>query len=134
MKEQEIITGNRLISEFMGGKFWENPSNNHCFKVAPKKMPIELPDILSEGDLKYHSSWEWLMPVIENIGKNFNVRITWCADGGTKGFDVTYIDRPDIYDDISIADYGGFGAITNTWKCAVKFIEWHNKKRKRANR
>lgn len=101
MEEKEIIEGNKLIAKFMK------------ISMVPPRTKFE-----------YHESWEWLMPVIEKIGKDYNVRITWTADA----LEVTYIDRPDIDDDNSIADFGGFGSITNTWKCAVKFIEWYNAK------
>ncbi len=119
----EINKGNKLIAQFMGGLFWKSESNNHCFKKAPKQMPIQVDNFLVVEDLFYHSSWEWLMPVIEKIGKDYDVRITWTASA----IGVTYIDRPNINDN-SIADFGGFGSITNTWKCAVKFIEWYNVK------
>lgn len=78
----------------------------------------------AEEGLRYHFNWNWMMEVMEKIGKDYNVRITWTADA----MEVTYIDRPDVRDDNSIADFGGFGSITNTWKCAVKFIKWYNAK------
>lgn len=57
MKEIGIIEGNKLIAEFME---WEisgpgfasgyvNPHNTYCHFE----------------DLKFHSSWDWLMPVVE---------------------------------------------------------------------
>lgn len=120
--EKEIIEGNKLIAQFMDGKlcdggFRQDVSEMDSFKFRNK--------VYKFSDLKYHIDWNWLMPVMEKIGKDYNVRITWCADGGTKGFGTTYIDRPDIFDK-SIADFGGFGSIINTWKCVVKFIHWYN--------
>ena len=38
---------NKLIAEFMGEKFHE--------------------DSWSHGDVEYHKSWDWLMPVVEKI-------------------------------------------------------------------
>ncbi len=121
---KEIIEGNELIAKFHGWKHIPTPKEKgkgywdfHKWGRAQ----------YSSDAFQYHKSWDWLMPVMEKIGKEYNVRITWCADGGTKGFDVTYIDRPDIFDK-ELADFGGFGAITNTWKCAIKFITWYNAK------
>ena len=42
---KEIIEGNKLIAEFMD------------------KPPHIMPELL-----KYHTSWDWLMPVVEKIG------------------------------------------------------------------
>lgn len=108
MMDEEIIAGNKLIAEFIGYKYLHPSGDYSC-------------------ELRYHSSWNWLMPVIEKIGKDYTVKITWTADGSTDGYDVTYIERPDVFDK-ELADFGGFGPLTNTWKCAVKFIEWHNQK------
>lgn len=58
----DIITGNKLIAEFDDGVRIE-PYQNWKFK-----------DIRSYGyttyrdeELQYHSSWSWLMPIIEKI-------------------------------------------------------------------
>ena len=56
MTKEEILEGNKLIAEFMGftvgefgfqepGEEWQQPFKH----------------------LKYHSSWDWLMPVVEKI-------------------------------------------------------------------
>lgn len=127
--EQEIIEGNKLIAKFMGARGYYLNEDIITYPAGDNPEPSINNGTATHNiyDLKYHSSWDWLMPVMEKIGQEYNVRITWCADGGTKGLDVTYIDRPDVFDK-SIADFGGYGAIVNTWKCAVKFIEWHNYK------
>lgn len=69
MKQKEIETGNKLIAEFMGGKLYKSESHNHSFHTAPKKMPTEPVYSLVIGNLKYNSSWDWLMPVVEKIGR-----------------------------------------------------------------
>lgn len=53
MLEQEILEGNKLIAEFMTGK--------------SKKSKVFFDLNCCANDLKYHSSWEWLMPVVEKI-------------------------------------------------------------------
>lgn len=123
--EKEIIEGNKLIAHYMGLKPYKSHSgpqvNKQVFSIGRREHLI--------NNLYYHSSWDWLMPVMEKIGKEYNVRITWTAHA----IEVTYIDRPDVRDDNSLADFGGFAPITNTWKCAVKFIQWYNTKYKIKN-
>lgn len=73
MSEQEIIEGNKLIAEFIGIKqndfgHWIN--KDHLLGSQSKLFDFEL---------KYHSSWDWLMPVVEKIENDlqdsFNVDI-----------------------------------------------------------
>ena len=58
MTEQEIIDGNMLIAKFMGAM----PHRNGEIVRFPKSMKGYVPE-----HLKYHSSWSWLMPVVEKI-------------------------------------------------------------------
>ena len=66
-----IMKWNKIIAEFMGyklmpcnnGKAWDIgksiPSKDHLF-------PIQ--GVLHTGnELKFHTSWDWLMPVVEKI-------------------------------------------------------------------
>lgn len=113
MEQKEIIEGNKLIAIFMGTEI-KGTKGPYKYRIGDQAY--------QEEGLRYHSNWNWLMDVMEKIGKDYNARITWTAGA----MEVTYIDRPDIHDDNSIADFGGFGSIMNTWKCAVKFIQWYN--------
>lgn len=56
MTKEEILSGNRLIGEFMSKSF--SMSHIGDYKGAPDDMlPI----------MKYHSDWGWLMPVVKKI-------------------------------------------------------------------
>lgn len=54
----ETIQGNKLIARFMGGKqypigkWWHLPNTS---------------GYVTTGKLKYHTSWDWLMPVVQKI-------------------------------------------------------------------
>ena len=50
--ETQIIEGNKLIAEFM-----EFPTAETAGRI-------------NDDAAKYHSSWDWLMPVVEKIGKS----------------------------------------------------------------
>jgi hypothetical protein len=51
MNEQEIIEGNKLIADFMG---WQHHED--------KKY-----DAHEMSNLKYHTSWDWLKPVVDKF-------------------------------------------------------------------
>lgn len=58
---QEIIKNNKLIAEFMGGKMIvENHYGINIIKL-PNNKDFDL------FGLKYHNSWDWLIPVVNLI-------------------------------------------------------------------
>jgi hypothetical protein len=64
MIREEVLEGNKLIAEFMGGQ-WIGEDF-----VADKFSEQVFID--GDGDTcicNYNSSWDWLMPVVENIRK-----------------------------------------------------------------
>tara|TARA_R110000782_G_scaffold29444_3_gene73233 strand:+ start:279 stop:557 length:279 start_codon:yes stop_codon:yes gene_type:complete len=53
---------NKLIAEFMGMTYSDPNDNSVMIQMTPQGnevVPIE--------SMQYHTSWDWLMPVIENI-------------------------------------------------------------------
>jgi hypothetical protein len=77
MTKDEIIEGNRLIAEFMGGKF--TLIKSHTPNVSFKKHPRQDRNFNSSNMhpklLSYHKSFDWLMPVFEKIEKEKGVHI-----------------------------------------------------------
>jgi len=61
--------GNRLIAEFMGAKY------PHDFQKSYAVFrPVIFGDMqgdysCDDKDLRFHSSWDWLMPVVKKIFK-----------------------------------------------------------------
>lgn len=76
---------NKIIAEFMGAKLLneENVSMPHGsekeIKVESWSIPNEIPsrdiDASKMGFFRYHISWDWLVPVIQKIEKDFKVSI-----------------------------------------------------------
>lgn len=114
--EKDIREGNKLIAEFAGWKFvthpiyrpegsWDNSALGYGHWSAEA--------------FKYHSSWDWLMPVVEKIwslgGWEFVIFANGCSINGDH-------EQPPY---ISVTDGGS--TISSTWKAVIKFIEWHNK-------
>jgi hypothetical protein len=50
---------NKLIAEFMGADFNDKGMTRICGKFGLERV--------SALNLKYHTSWDWLMPVVEKI-------------------------------------------------------------------
>lgn len=104
--KQEILTEveqtNILICEFMGGKY------NGIFDVEINGISDYI------GTLKYHNSWDALMPVVEKISKavdsleNEQVNL----DG--------FVCKSVIDDELT------YGVIEPVYKAIVAFIHWHN--------
>ncbi len=92
---KSIEAGNKLIAEFMGWVHHEDPNyDDHEMK-----------------SLKYNSSWDWLMPVVEKIDevcKPFSKEHYW-------------------WNDAPVIDIRMFRESKEaTWQAVVQFIQWYN--------
>ena len=94
----------------------------HKYKLSDVEEPT-----MADGYPKYHSSWDWLMSVVEKIEKDYWVTIvtrltkTSCAvHKPHKGFE--QISRGD-----------SFSKIHAIWLMVVSFIKWYNSCQKEEN-
>lgn len=112
--EKEIIEGNKLISEFMGlkviGNYAEAPNgiNQYTFEY---NTPISV---------KYHESWDWLMPVVSKIICEWETHprprheyLAMKQAIESHLMPVNYLLRIDLM-----------------WKAVVEFINWYNDNKK----
>ena len=105
---------NKLIAEFMGLELEETLEG--LFVYARKEQsPIKLNDIRTEfyevHELQYHTSWDWLMPVVEK-----------CLIGEAEhSEDVSNLAIKNIYEGICNQD------ISLAYESVVKFINQYNK-------
>ena len=61
---------NKLIAEFMGVEEAYNPNGNDWVLKTTTPDTYGDTDILESckcNELQYHSSWDWLMPVVRNV-------------------------------------------------------------------
>lgn len=119
-----IEEGNILIAEFLGCyKYPENSFDN----VWSYEIYGHL-DFVDDGEyekhyylpseMKFHSSWDWLMPVVEKIeGLGYDTEIVYRPDDGGHCF---YINDSPIFS----SQMGGKKEATYT--VVVDFIEWYN--------
>ena len=85
----------------------------------------------TNSNLKYHTSWDWLMPVVDKI----ECTSTDNKDNSDNFFNVTIevfecnINGVDA--DINICE-NGHTKRKATYNAVVKFIKWYNEKEKKA--
>ena len=122
MDDKEILEGNRLIALFDGGVLEKNDPNFYeTFTQA------DIGHILWVGfypdALEYHTSWDWLMPVVGKIyelRKGEAKRLAPIMKGTTW---VTKYDGPvwDVERELRAVN------IDKLWQSVVNFIKWYNK-------
>lgn len=75
MKQEIIDEGNFIIADFMDIEpmKWKSEYDGSDMMIwvdKEKKMTV-----YDEPELHYHTSWNWLMPVVEKIEKGFDGRL-----------------------------------------------------------
>ena len=97
------MENNKLIAEFMGVKY----------------------PMLKGSDLQYHTSWDWLMEVVEKIesDERYDVEI---LQYGTRIIERTKTDLIEVVN--NIADISFDSKIEHTYDAIVKFINEYNKR------
>ena len=114
--------GNKLIAEFMGMQQGKNrPYNDGRWE----NDWFEAESGMRHSILLYHSSWDWLMPVVEKIENVYTKKYK-------SGF-VVRIEYKDIFvmtldtsEELIICDQSDSKLEGVYWTC-VKFIKWYNK-------
>lgn len=124
MEKNEILEGNCLIVEFMNVQKHPRYKKGEDVWMRHKEYRVEPFGYFDADDLKYHSSWDWLMPVVEKIN------ILAINNEGEMG---VYI-NPNIVTIgenehhpicmITIANHPTL--IEMVWFCIVTFIRWYN--------
>jgi frataxin-like iron-binding protein CyaY len=98
--------GNKLIAEFMGYKFYKHlPIKRDGWQLESNK-DTALYLAYSDSDLKYHTSWDWLMPVVE------------------KCYQCDYEEGGDMH--MRMNDAIMTINIEEVYQAVVEFIKWYN--------
>lgn len=104
MSEQEILESNRLIADFMQVDY----SGKEQIMWRPGAyIPF------TEKCLRYHSSWNWLMPVWKKITE---VAPPLDEYRDYEGYEAYYA-IPTFLEEVDIQ---------KTWQYIVQFIKWYN--------
>ena len=108
MTQEEILQGNKLIAKFIGMKY---DSNANVYEDDKNAYGL--------FSLKFHSSWDWLMPVVEKIENNL---VNYSHEVVIFG-EHCHINQGKTHD----MGYSSKGSkIASTWSAVVDFIKWYN--------
>lgn len=117
------IEGNKLIAEFIGVKKMGNslyyvPEHELLQRVRYSNECEEV-SLFDERELKYHNSWDWLMPVvekIENSGHETMVQISanYCTIDNLNGLRI---------------EKQSDSKLDSVYLACVEFIEWDNQEK-----
>ena len=112
MTQEEILKGNILVAEFMGAAALDKSSMlQDPSLVFNMEHPVRKEGLVYIGkkQLAYHSSWDWLMPVVEKI-------MDYCFENdGEEDLITKFYDIRDTIPDIH-----------RTWSACVYFVKWYN--------
>lgn len=154
------VNGNRLIALFMGADVDENQATvvdhfpdkegNIINKYVmgkyyfPNKDNNDYDKVCNLWQLKYHSSWDWLMPVIEKIESiempehrnDYNHIVKKGVLANISIHRVREVSKKEdgYYCTIQLWDYDALrfeviskkSRIDATYLCVIKFIKWYN--------
>ena len=121
-QSQPIEEGNKLIAEFMGAKHVVDGN------VMWNKYN-QFPDMMytcKPSQLKYLSSWDWLMPVVEKIADINYMNFNLSSFEGAVFYDDNYKNTASGKRMFSKTDK----LIDSTWQAVILFIQWYNTTKK----
>ena len=122
MIEEKILKGNKLIAEFMGIDVKNSvelfiPEHERLVKFKTTNGTF-VSAIFKFNELKYHSSWDWLTPVVEKISKELECKF--------------YLYNRYLEEDTNRQDFLIFRMdnVETLWSETVEFIKWYNQNKK----
>ena len=112
---------NKLIAEFMGEKFTDGSGvvQGLNYKLIEKKHGK------GNNGFRFHTSWDWLMPVVEKINNSFveyEHNDKGIVNGLVKGKDGEWVDDRINRVHNAVLQFN----IDITYQAVVEFIKWHN--------
>lgn len=106
---KETTESNRLIAEFMG-----MPKCGRCEDCGAYQYSAAV--IYQPEDMKYHTSWDWLMPVVEKIDS-------------LGDFTLVKIERnycQIVNQNAPLISIASESKISAVYTAVIQFIQWYN--------
>lgn len=157
MTREEILEGNKLIAEFIGlyeeHRYINIESGNFCKRESDSTY-LEPTTVRTNGknqyvSLKYHFSWDWLIPVVEKIellGYTTSFKTQYCRINPIEGLYYEHIVKslwsghtyrnledgvlPSKENNFHVLNIGNdtnpINKIEMIYLCVINFIKWYN--------
>lgn len=133
MEIQDIIISNKLIAKFM--QYDDVDCHNCKYSRDCNWIQCGLTNQEKDEQLKYHSSWDWLIPVVEKIANiptlyehglfKYMVNVELNPITGIKIEDM-YKRNFDFEEEGFVFEEYKFSFIENIWLACVAFIKWYS--------
>lgn len=126
MEAKYIIENNKLIAEFMRFDTYPITGKSDGYKVKFREGSI--PVDTCAASLEFHTSWDWLMPVVEKIRSlGYNVQTD---NGQVNIYDIdTYDEESGNVEPIYFYLNDGVSNFDNLYEGVISFIKWKNDKK-----
>lgn len=138
MTQEEILEGNKLIAEWLGYEIdslaeEDEPERyyvyDHIECIADgvdywETFDQDWTSWLYPDQMKFHSDWNWLMPVVEKIIKEYMTDYYNEYDMGIPNSYYVAIGSDGKYSSQGISKNS---LIEATWLSVIEFIKWYNK-------
>lgn len=125
MTEQEILEGNKLIAEFMQYNDIDCHECKHSSVCNHLQCGLSTQEKIEQ--FKFHSSWDWLMFVVQKVTKLIQDQ-QYIPIGKYQEYKEQY----NIYEEQwrKLFDYQAYNFfkadIESIYKAMISFIEWYN--------
>lgn len=136
--DEELIRNNEMIAAYLDGvvrEGWRVQDNAQMvwegnvaaiYREAFMKLPIGR--VIITDQLKFHESWDWLMPVVEKIKKDNWVKIELQED-----YTFCLISSPQLgADPVTLEErVEDMSPISVVYDAVITYIKWYNEKHDR---
>lgn len=131
---------NKLVAEFMGGEiedkrmkdftfifnnfYYTSYTLEPCFYGGQGYLDInEKCNYCDLSDMKFHKSWDWLMPVVEKI-EDYDIIASFQIEHPT--IFIWSSSENSTFEDIEVNTFGKT-KIEAVYTAVIEFIKWYNK-------
>lgn len=114
------MKSNKLIAEFMGMK-----PHEHDYGIMVFRTESSGNDICNVSDLEYHTSWDWLMPVVAKI-ESLEEDESWTISIELNSV-IVWMHSPYMKKAKKIVKVTSINKREATYRAVVEFIKEYNK-------
>lgn len=111
---------NRVIAEYVAARIDSWPDKTSTWIVG--HTGNEIWHNVDSADWAFHTSWEWIMPVVEKIDMMDSGKVDCQVIIETFSVRIRYFDGKNKYEWAN----GGSSKIDSCWTAIVRFINWYN--------